>query len=42
MVRDTETRRKFVKRTRKRRPVGVKLTRLGKIFKMKKYRAPGS
>ena len=33
----SEIRKKFVKKVMKRRPVGLKLTRLGRIFKMKKY-----
>lgn len=38
MVKFNEIRKKFVARTRKRRPVGLKLTRLGKVFKVKKHK----
>lgn len=38
MARDGKNRRKFVNRTRKKRPVGLALTRLGKIFKIRKHK----
>lgn len=41
MVSISEIRKKFVKRIMKRRPVGLKLTRLGKKFKVKKYKWGG-
>ena len=37
MVKISELRKKFVERTTTRRPIGLKLTRLGRKFKIKKY-----
>ena len=34
-----ERRADFVRRAMKRRPTGLKLDRLGRIFKMKKYKS---
>jgi len=38
MVKISEIRKKFVERIMKKRPVGLNLTRLGKKFKIKKYK----
>jgi len=38
MVKVSEIRKKFIKRIMKRRPVGLKLTRFGEIFKVKKHK----
>lgn len=38
MIKISEMRRKFVKKAMKKTPVGLKLTRFGKKFKVKKYR----
>ena len=38
MVSISDLRRKFIERTRKRKPVGLKLTRFGKIFKVRKHK----
>jgi len=38
MVKISEMRKKFVERIMKRRPVGLKLTRYGEKFKVKKHR----
>jgi len=32
-------RKEFIKRIRKKSPVGLKLTKIGRIFKVKKYSA---
>ena len=34
----SELRKKFIERVMKKRPVGLKLTRLGRKFKVKKYK----
>ena len=38
MVKMSELRRKFLEKIMKKRPTGLKLTRLGKKFKVKKYK----
>ena len=38
MVKVSEIRKKFIKRVMKKRPVGLKLTRLGEKFKIRKYK----
>ncbi len=37
MVKQTKERKKFMERAKKKSPVGMKLNRLGKLFKIKKY-----
>ena len=34
----SEIRKKFVERTRKKRPTGLSLTTFGKVFKVKKHK----
>ena len=34
----SEMRKKFIKRIMKRRPQGLSLTRIGRMFKVKKYK----
>jgi len=38
MVKISEIRKKFIERAMKKTPVGLKLTRLGKKFKVKKHK----
>ena len=38
MVKISELRRKFLEKAMKKTPVGLKLIRLGKKFKIKKYK----
>ncbi|KKN65943.1 hypothetical protein LCGC14_0476460 [marine sediment metagenome] len=38
MVSVTKKRKDFVRRTRKRRRVGLALTRIGRMFKVKKHK----
>ena len=38
MVKISELRRKFLEKVMKKRPIGLKLTTLGKKFKIKKYK----